>query len=53
MGAVVNMPPDLFSTVIMRVPFVVCLTTMLDDNIPLAFIEKEECDPNVRLNPCQ
>ena len=48
MGAVVNMRPDLFSAVIMGVPFLDVLTTMLDDTIPLTIIEKEEWgDPNV------
>lgn len=39
MGAVLNMRPDLFNAAIMGVPFVDCLTTMLDDTIPLTVIE--------------
>ncbi|KAK9830261.1 hypothetical protein WJX72_010654 [[Myrmecia] bisecta] len=42
MGAVTNMRPDLFNAVIMGVPFVDCLTTMLDETIPLTVIEWEE-----------
>lgn len=42
MGAVTNMRPDLFCSVIMGVPFVDVLTTMLDSSIPLTEIEWEE-----------
>ncbi|PRW44843.1 prolyl endopeptidase-like isoform A [Chlorella sorokiniana] len=42
MGAVVNMRPDLFHAAILGVPFVDCLTTMLDETIPLTVIEWEE-----------
>lgn len=42
MGAVTNMAPELFSAVLMGVPFVDCLTTMLDETIPLTIIEREE-----------
>jgi hypothetical protein len=35
MGAVINMRPDLFNSAILGVPFVDCLTTMLDETIPL------------------
>jgi oligopeptidase B len=42
MGATLNMRPDLFSAALAGVPFVDCLTTMLDDTIPLTTIEWEE-----------
>eukprot|EP00887_Chlorella_sp_A99_P007435 scaffold2.g7435.t1 len=42
MGASLNMRPDLFSAAILGVPFVDCLTTMLDETIPLTTIEWEE-----------
>ncbi|MGP1529430.1 MAG: S9 family peptidase [Treponema sp.] len=42
MGAVTNMRPDLFHTVIAQVPFVDVVTTMLDDTLPLTTGEYEE-----------
>lgn len=42
MGAVTNMRPDLFKTVIADVPFVDALTTMLDPSLPLTVNEYEE-----------
>lgn len=47
MGAVINMRPDLFETVVAGVPFVDMLNTMLDSSLPLTVIEYEEWgDPN-------
>jgi oligopeptidase B len=47
MGAVVNLRPDLFHTVIAKVPFVDVLSTMLDSSLPLTVTEYEEWgDPN-------
>ena len=34
MGAVANLRPDLFRAVVAEVPFVDCLTTMLDETLP-------------------
>ena len=49
MGAVANMRPDLFRAVVAEVPFVDCLTTILDDSLPLTVIEWEEWgNPNER-----
>ena len=42
MGAVANLRPDLFRAVVAEVPFVDCLTTMLDDTLPLTITEWEE-----------
>lgn len=42
MGAVTNMRPDLFKTVVADVPFVDVVNTMMDPTIPLTVIEYEE-----------
>src|SRR5256885_16529939 len=42
MGAVTNMRPDLFHTVVAEVPFVDVLTTMQDETLPLTVTEWEE-----------
>ncbi len=52
MGAVTNMRPDLWHTVVAEVPFVDVLTTMLDQSLPLTITEWEEwgnpaADPEV------
>jgi oligopeptidase B len=41
-GAVVNMRPELFRAAVAHVPFVDCLTTMLDETLPLTPIEYSE-----------
>jgi oligopeptidase B len=42
MGAVANLRPDLFRAIVAEVPFVDCLTTILDESLPLTVIEWEE-----------
>jgi oligopeptidase B len=42
MGAVVNLRPDLATAVVAEVPFVDCITTMLDASLPLTVGEYEE-----------
>lgn len=42
MGAVMNMAPSLCAAVIAEVPFVDCLTTILDEDLPLTVLEWEE-----------
>ncbi len=50
MGAVVNLRPDLFNTVVAHVPFVDVINTMLDETIPLTVIEYEEWgNPNDKI----
>ncbi len=47
-GAVANMRPELFNTVVAQVPFVDVISTMLDTSLPLTTQEYEEWgDPNV------
>jgi oligopeptidase B len=41
-GAVANLAPDAFRAMVAEVPFVDCLTTMLDESLPLTVIEWEE-----------
>jgi oligopeptidase B len=41
-GAVANRAPELFRAMVAEVPFVDCLTTILDDTLPLTVIEWEE-----------
>ena len=42
MGAVANMRPDLYQTIVAQVPFVDVISTMLDDTLPLTTGEYEE-----------
>src|ERR1700751_4035326 len=41
-GAVANQAPELFRALVAEVPFVDCVTTMLDDTLPLTVGEWEE-----------
>jgi oligopeptidase B len=41
-GAVANLRPDGFRAMVAEVPFVDCLTTMLDESLPLTVIEWDE-----------
>jgi oligopeptidase B len=41
-GAVANLAPELFAAIVAQVPFVDCVTTMLDDELPLTVGEWEE-----------
>lgn len=41
-GAVVNQRPELFRAAVAEVPFVDCLTTILDESLPLTVIEWDE-----------
>ncbi len=42
MGAVANMAPELYKVIVAEVPFVDCLTTILDPSLPLTTFEWEE-----------
>ena len=42
MGAIANLRPDLFRVIVAEVPFVDCLTTILDEALPLTITEWEE-----------
>jgi len=42
MGAVANLAPELFRAIVAEVPFVDCLTTILDETLPLTVTEWEE-----------
>ncbi|HWC38391.1 MAG TPA: S9 family peptidase, partial [Acidimicrobiales bacterium] len=42
MGAMANMAPERFRAIVAEVPFVDCLTTILDDSLPLTVLEWEE-----------
>ena len=49
MGAIANMRPELFRSIVAHVPFVDVLTTMLDDTLPLTTMEYNEWgNPNQR-----
>jgi len=42
MGAVANLAPELFRVIVAEVPFVDCLSTILDETLPLTVTEWEE-----------
>jgi len=42
MGAIANMRPDLFKTIVLDVPFVDVINTMMDDKLPLTVDEYQE-----------
>ncbi len=42
MGAVANLRPELFRAIVAEVPFVDCLTTILDPSLPLTITEWDE-----------
>ena len=42
MGGIMNMEPQLYKGIVAQVPFVDCVTTMLDDTIPLTTGEYDE-----------
>ncbi len=42
MGAAANLAPGLFRAIVAEVPFVDCLTTILDETLPLTVLEWEE-----------
>jgi oligopeptidase B len=42
MGVVTNLRPELFRAIVAEVPFVDCLTTILDERLPLTVTEWEE-----------
>ncbi|NNN19172.1 MAG: S9 family peptidase [Acidimicrobiaceae bacterium] len=42
MGAIANMAPNLYKVIVAEVPFVDCLTTILDPSLPLTTFEWEE-----------
>ena len=49
MGAIANLANELYTGIIAEVPFVDCLTTMLDDTIPLTTGEYDEWgNPNIK-----
>lgn len=50
MGAIMNLRADLYAGILAAVPFVDCVTTMLDDTIPLTTFEYDEWgNPNEKI----